>query len=110
MNWTIVHAPICFQGLGIPSLYVFQGIAHIKVLLDAPPLEGITGSLLTCSAEDLKLEICLPGFFLKRYFKCFQHATMPCWWTSSWEFAHTGQIQIEDPLQDFLCGEPMIPT
>ncbi len=61
MNRTIIYAPIHFQGLCIPSRYVFQGIAHSEALLDDPPLEGITGSLLTCLAEDFKLEIGLLG-------------------------------------------------
>ncbi len=42
MHREIVHAPLQFQGLGIPSLYVAQGISHLEVLLDAPPVEGIT--------------------------------------------------------------------
>ncbi len=104
MNRTIVHAPLHFQGLGIPSVYISQGIAHIKALLDAPPLKGITGSLLTCLVEDLKLEIGLSRHFLQRDYKCFKQAMTQFWWMCTWEFPHTGCIWIEDPLQDLpLC-------
>ncbi len=69
IHHAIVHAPLQFQGLGIPYLYVSQGISHIKAQLDAPPLEGITGNLLTCSMEDLKLELGLPGHVLQHNYK-----------------------------------------
>ncbi len=98
MNRAIVHAPLCFQGLGIPSLYVSQGISHIEALLNEPPLEA--GSLLIFSAEDLKLEVGLPGHLLQQDYKRFQRAITPCWWMSTWEFAHIGQIWLEDNLLD----------
>ncbi len=61
MHWEIVHWPLHYQGLGIPSLYTTKGISHLEALLDAPPAEGITGKLLMCLAEDIKVEIGLPS-------------------------------------------------
>ncbi len=37
-----MHAALCCQGLGIPSLYVIQGISHIKALIDTTPTNSIT--------------------------------------------------------------------
>ncbi len=67
-----------YQGLGIPSLYISQGISHIKALINAPPAEGIVGSLLKCSAEGLKLKIGLPGNFLQHEYKWLQPAVTEC--------------------------------
>ncbi len=47
MDQDIVHGPLKFQGLGMPSLYTSQGIAHAEALVDAPVAAGIAGSLLT---------------------------------------------------------------
>ncbi len=100
MNRAIVHIPLHFQVLGIPSLYISQGIVHIEALLNAQPLEGTMGSLLMCSAENLKMEIRLLGHFLQQYYKWLEKATTQCWWTSTWGFVHTDWIQIEDSLPD----------
>ncbi len=110
MNRTIVHAPIHFQGLGIPSLYVPQSIAHIKALLDDPPLEDITGSLLTCWTENLKLEMVswdtssnmISSVFNKQ--RCHAGGLVPGTF-------HT-QVKsiLETHFQTFLCKEPMMPT
>ncbi len=105
MNQVIVHAQLCFQGLGIPSLYISQGIAHIEALLNAPPLEGMTGRLFTCSVEDLKLEVGLLGYFLQHNYKYFKWVTSQCWWMSTWEFVCTGWIQVKDVLQDLPLSQ-----
>ncbi len=60
--------PIKFQGLRIPSLYLSQGITHLITLVNIFPIEGITGKLLICSAEDLKIEVGLPGPLLTHDF------------------------------------------
>ncbi len=100
MHQDIVHTPIRFQGVGILSLYLSQGIAHVEALLGTTPLEGITGSLLSCSAEDLKLEMGLQGYLLQQDFKCLGKAMTQCCLTNIWEFMHTGKISINHPLQD----------
>ncbi len=64
----IVHGPLKYQGLGIPSLYMMQEITHVEALLDIPPIEGIMGKVLTCLVEDLKVEVGLPGMFLQHDF------------------------------------------
>ncbi len=60
----VLHGPFKYQGLGIPSLYTSQDISHVEGLLDTSPQDGITGMLLLCLAEDLKLEIGLPSMLL----------------------------------------------
>ncbi len=57
MHWEIVHRPLKYQGLGIPSLYMMQGITHVEALLDAQPAKEIMGKLLICSVEDLKVKV-----------------------------------------------------
>ncbi len=37
MHQAIVHGLIKYQGHGIPSLYITQGIMHLEALLDAIP-------------------------------------------------------------------------
>ncbi len=43
------------------NIYTSQGISHIAALIDAPLTKGITDKLFICSAEDLKIEVELPG-------------------------------------------------
>ncbi len=60
-------------------MYTTQGTSHIETLVDAPPMEGIPGKLLTCSAEDLKIEIGLPGPILQHDYNRLQSAVTPYW-------------------------------
>ncbi len=50
----IMHGLLKYQGLGIPSLCTTQGITHVEALLDAIPMEGITGKLLVYLEEDFE--------------------------------------------------------
>ncbi len=88
-----MHCPIKYQGLGIPFL-------HIEALLHALSTAGITGKLLKCSEEDLKVELSLPGMLLQQDFRWLQYALTPPWLSNAWEFLHDSKISIEDVTPD----------
>ena len=56
MRRTAVHLPCHMNGLGIPDLYILQGIDHIKVLLDHGGQPTATGELLQNTIETHMLE------------------------------------------------------
>ncbi len=70
----------------------------MEALLDAPPQDGITGKLLLCSAEDLKLEIGFPGMFLQHYFGRLNSVVTACWLSNTWEFLHVEKVSIKESL------------
>jgi len=48
----LVHGPLRYQGLGIPDLFVSQGIVHIeKMIMFGTSPESFTGKLLRASME-----------------------------------------------------------
>ena len=52
-----IQGPAECMGLGLPSLYTFQGAAHIDLLVTHWRETNDTGNLLRASLESLKLEI-----------------------------------------------------
>ena len=56
MSRTAVHLPSFFGGLGIPELYVMQGIEHVKILLLHGGTSTATGILLQAITEYHMLE------------------------------------------------------
>ncbi len=74
--------------MGIPLLCTSKGIFHVETLVDSPLMEGITGKLLICSAEDLKIEVGFPSPLSQHDFNKLQKVVTPCWLTSTWEFVH----------------------
>ncbi len=85
-------------------MYTMKSIAHVEALLDAPPVETIMGKLLTCLVEDLKVEVGLPSILLQYNYQWLHYAVMACWLTHIWEFLHSGQVKIFDPLPDLPLG------
>ncbi len=77
MHHAIVHTPLKFQGLGIPSLYMTQGIIQLEALIDTLITKENMSSLIQCSAEDLKIEVGLPGHLLQQDYTCVQHGITP---------------------------------
>jgi hypothetical protein len=53
----IAHAPLQYQGLGIPDLYATQQIKHVMTLLKFGGTNTVTGAMIQYSLELFKLEI-----------------------------------------------------
>ena len=57
----LVHAPLKYQGLALPNLWIEQGVAHLHSAITHSQLPSITGQLLRASLEAYILDLGLPG-------------------------------------------------
>jgi hypothetical protein len=98
----LVHGPKKYQGLGIPNLYITQGIAHINWLLKyGTAEEHLTGKLIQQSMEAMKVEVRLPGPILSQSYDAFGQLATNCWLKHTWKFLFDTGIQMEDKGSDF---------
>jgi hypothetical protein len=91
----LVHAPVKFQGLGVPDLYTEQGIAHLfQCLQHAHQQSSITGQLFRASFEQLQLELGLPESPFSHAFKAFGHLATTSWVKALWQFLSDKDISL----------------
>jgi hypothetical protein len=57
MPRAVVYAPLKFQGMAVPNLYIETGIQHVALLLQEMQGNSPTGKLLRMSIEATKVEI-----------------------------------------------------
>jgi hypothetical protein len=67
----VVYAPMKFQGLAVPNLYVETGIQHVAILLQETQGNSPTGKLLRMSIEATKVEIGVGGSLFAQSFERF---------------------------------------
>jgi hypothetical protein len=98
----IVYAPLKYQGLGIPDIFIEQGLTKLMRLIKfGRKLQHLTSSLIRHNCEAMKMELGLNGYL-------FQHdpiiwdsvvsATWPKW---TWKFAAQHRLALRDDLPDF---------
>jgi hypothetical protein len=101
----LVYGLIEYQGLGIPNLYINQGLSHIERILKYSHLDDdIPGQLIRASVEQLKLEIGCNGLTLSLPYVHFSKLATKCWIRQTWQFMNTYQIRIEDTSPDISLG------
>jgi hypothetical protein len=71
----VVYGPRRYQGLGIPDLWLTQGILKLWIALAHGDAETITGSSLCAVLALHTLELGLPGSFLIHNYDTYQHLT-----------------------------------
>ena len=94
-NRKYIHGPSECFGLGIPSLYSYQGASHIDMLTSHWKDNSTTSELLRCSMECLKVELGLPLNPLNYQYDIWSEAVTPCWLTSTWKFMSEYGITID---------------
>ena len=81
-----IQAPYECMGIGIPSLYTFQGASHIDLLVSHWKSDSDTGRLVRATVESLQLELgCSINPLHLPYDKWHQAATNS-WIKHTWEF------------------------
>ena len=115
----LVHAPLSYQGLGLPNLWITQGIVHCLKAVVHGLHDSITGKLLRCTLESLIVELGRPGFpfeshigraadYLSPTLRRFRRKPVPLtsWWVNTWQFLsrfglflHTPNIPTLDLLR-----------
>jgi hypothetical protein len=93
----LVYAPIKYQGLGIPNLYISEGTSHIERILKYRHLDDdITGQVVRASVEQLKLEIGCNEPTLSLPCDHFSKLATQCWIRTTGQLMDKYQIRIED--------------
>ena len=91
----VVHGPTKYQGLGIPDLYLEQGIAHIEqIAKHCHTTSSITGQLLCASIQELKVEVGCPGSLFSIDFAQFGHLATDSWVKHTWQFLCESEITL----------------
>jgi hypothetical protein len=111
LPWAVVYAPLKYQGLAVPNLYVETGIQHMSLLLQETHSNLITGKLLRMSIEATKVEIGVGGSLFTQPFDRFGQLATDSWVKHTWQFLseygimiadHTGDLQLRHRSDVFL--------
>ena len=100
LPWTVVYAPLKYQGLAIPNLYVETGIQQSMLLLQETLTNSPTGLLLHMSIEATKVEIGIGGSLFEQPFVCYGPLAMDYWVKHTWRFLSEHEITIMDQVGD----------
>jgi hypothetical protein len=95
----LVFTSLQYQGLGVRHPFYQQEIKHLSVLIGelANP-SSPTGQLLMGKAQDLHIEIGLPGEFTDAPWTQLGEIITHTWLTHCFKFASAHAIMIHDPL------------
>jgi Reverse transcriptase (RNA-dependent DNA polymerase) len=97
----IVYAPLQYQGLAVPDLFIEQGISKlVRLLKFGRASEAITSNLLRHSGEAMKLELGLNGYLFQHDFTKYHCISSPSWMKEMWRFLVTQDICVEDDLPE----------
>jgi hypothetical protein len=96
----VVYAPLKYQGMAIPNLYVETGIQHIALLLQETQANSPTGKLLQMSIEATKVEIGAGGSLFKQSFDKYGQLATDSWIKQTWRFLSDHEITIEEQTGD----------
>jgi hypothetical protein len=94
----ILYGPKSLQGFGIMSPWFNQEITHLLVCLKQTLLGDITGSLVSASMEQLRLELGLPGWITDHDYSTFSGLATDSWITTLWAFASRFKFEVRDTV------------
>ena len=90
----VVHGPKQYQGVGIPDLWMLQGILKLWLALQHGDASTITGHQLRASMELHTIKIRLPGQLLWQDYKLFGQLATTSWLNHLWEFCDDRNLQL----------------
>ena len=73
-----------------------QEIIHLLTALKQTLIDGITGSLISASLEQLRLELGLPGWLTDHDFEIYEELVSDSWVKLLWKFASRFKIETRD--------------
>jgi hypothetical protein len=93
------HGPTLYGGYEIKDLYISQGVAHIRVLLDFCYQENhSTGQLLHSSAENLMVELGFPEAIFELNYKKYNKLATRAWMKCTWQFCDKFKITMHTTI------------
>jgi hypothetical protein len=76
----IVYAPLQYQGLAVPDLFIEQGFSKlVRLIKFGRGSDAITSNLLRHSGEAMKLELGLNGYLFQQDFAKYHGISSPSW-------------------------------
>jgi hypothetical protein len=93
----MIHSPPDLMGMGIPSLWDVQGLAHVDVVLRQGTATTITGLQTRATFEALLLEVSLEVHPFESEFAVFGHLATPSWITLLWDFMSRSNFDLQSP-------------
>jgi Reverse transcriptase (RNA-dependent DNA polymerase) len=98
----IVYAPLKYQGLGVPDIYVEQGVTKlIRLIKFGRKSRHLTSSLIRHNCEAMKMEIGLNGYLFSHDPAIWAPIVSATWLKWTWKFTAQYRIQMRDDLMDF---------
>jgi hypothetical protein len=95
MNRDTVYGPHRFQGVGVPDLWMLQGILKLWITIAHGDANTITGSSLRAILALHTIELELLGSFLSHDYNKYSHLATNTWLKHLWHFCHKSNIQLE---------------
>ena len=95
MTSAVVFGPRRYQGIGIPELWVLQGILKLKLAVTHGDAPTITGCSLRAVLSLHTIELGLPGSFLQQDYTTFGHLASDSWLKHLWYFCSKTNIRLE---------------
>ena len=102
MPSAVVFGPRRFQGIGIPELWILQGVLKLWLAVAHGDAPTITGCSLRALLSLHTIELGLPGTFLQQDFEKYGHLASHSWLKHLWIFCAETNIRLEPsspPLQ-----------
>ena len=96
IRYDVLFGSVQARGLGLKSLFLTQGIAHISELLENVWKDSVTGHFMITSLEYLRLELGTNAHILHSSYEQHKHLILtPSWITNTWEFMDRFDIKVD---------------
>ena len=93
----LLYSPIEIQGFNLHDPYITQGVEHIKDISEHLWKKTLTGKLLRCNLEQLRIEIGTNAPILQSNYKEYKTFLLTeSFVQNSWEFMTEHNIKLED--------------
>ena len=93
----ILYAPLTTQGFNLKDPYLTQGTEHIKDITEHLWKDTLTGQLLQCNMEQLRIEMGTNDSIFEANYNLFKPFLLTkSFVTNSWEFMTNHEITLED--------------
>jgi hypothetical protein len=98
----IVYAPLKYQGLGVPDIFIEQGLTKLLRLIKfGRKSHHLTSSLIRHNCEAMKMEMGLNGYLFQHDPTIWDAMISATWLKRTWKFAAQHRIELRDNLEDF---------
>ena len=99
----VIYGPKKEKGLGIPNLFISQGLSHISTIQQyLSDNNNITGAFLRNSIELLKVELGTGHHPFSLNYDSYNSLATHCWIKGVWKFSFDHDINIQECITDNL--------